>query len=202
MREEKGENCWRSKRDRKERWVSGGDGDARGRAGGRAQRHTKRTTKNKKGARQSKDGKREKKQRNTNAVAKLQTEKKQGRPADRAPAERTHARTRRRTAKQHKAFIYLPHTPRPRRIAPFTHHITSQHNHTTTPNHTTRERDKIKRCCYSTYLVLGVLPALEDKAAAAAVRESADRGADEVGDGLEETLVLPRVPKNGEEVLL
>lgn len=49
---------------------------------------------------------------------------------------------------------------------------------------------------------LGIAPALGNKAATAAVREAAHGGADEVGHGLEEPLVLPRVAKNGEKVLL
>lgn len=49
---------------------------------------------------------------------------------------------------------------------------------------------------------LGVAPALENKASTTAVSQAADGCPDEVGHGLEEALVLPRVPKNGEEVLL
>lgn len=49
---------------------------------------------------------------------------------------------------------------------------------------------------------LGIASALENKSAAAAFREAAHGGADEVSHSLEEALVLPRVPKNGEKVLL
>lgn len=48
----------------------------------------------------------------------------------------------------------------------------------------------------------GVASALEDEAAAAAVREAADGGANEVRDGLEEALVLAGVSKHGEKMLL